>query len=83
VKGKLPERKALTPAASKAIHDRIRTVGIQAEFAKTAKRLLRETPEYAQAKKEGRATEWLEGEAQSFGYSAHELLLKRLEDLDA
>lgn len=87
-----PRRRVLmmpgkTSASQKAriqrIHDLIRSHGIKAEFAKTAKRLMRETPEYAQARKEGRARDWLEQEAASFAESAYALLLTRLEDLDS
>jgi hypothetical protein len=72
----------LTPAKLERIHSVIRAQGMKGEFAKTAKRLMRETPEYAQARTDGRAREWLEREAQSFAAAAYELLLQRLEDLD-
>jgi hypothetical protein len=55
---------------------------MKAELAKTAKRLMRESPEYAQARKEGRARDWLEQEASSFADSAYELLLTRLDNLE-
>ena len=58
------------------------SVGVKGEFAKTAKRKLRETPEYETAREEGRAREWLDSEANSFAESAYELLQARLDDLD-
>lgn len=44
--------------------------------------LLRETPEYAQAKAERRAREWLDAESSSMAELLHMTMLARLEDLD-
>lgn len=74
---------ALSNEKLACIHEVIRANGIKSEFAKAAKRLMRETAEYRQAKKEGRARDWLEGEAASFAEAAYELLTIRREDLDA
>lgn len=60
----------------------VRAVGIKGELARIAKRLMKETPEYAQARKEGRAREWLDQEASSYADSAYELLQTRLQSLD-
>lgn len=73
----------MTPEKLERIHGLLRANGMKGEFAKTAKRLMRETPEYEQARKEGRARDWLDQEASSFADSAYELLLQRLGDLDA
>lgn len=43
---------------------------------------LKATPEYEQARREGRARKWLEAEATSVGYSLAELLTDRLDNLD-
>jgi hypothetical protein len=72
-----------TPRQQRRIHDAIARVGIKDEFAKTAKRLLKATPEYGDAKREGRAKDWLNQEARSFAESAFELLERRCEEPDA
>jgi hypothetical protein len=72
-----------TPEQQGRIHDAIARVGIKGEFAKTAKRLLKATPEYGEAKREGRAREWLQQEASSFAESAFELLQRRCEEPDS
>lgn len=72
-----------TPEQQGRIHDAFARVGIKDEFAKTAKRLLRATPEYNQAKREGHGREWLSQEARSFAESAFELLQRRCEEPDA
>lgn len=78
----LPGGRGLTPEKLDRIHGVLRANEMKGEFAKTAKPLMRETPEYEQARKEGRARDWLEQEASSFAESAYALLLTRLEDLD-
>ncbi len=76
-------REAPTASQKERIHALVQTVGIKGEFARTAKRLMRETPEYAQAKRDGEARGWLNREADSFAESAYMLLQQRLGDLDA
>lgn len=77
------EQREMTPEKQARVRALFESIGIKGEFAKTAKRLMRQTPEYERAKKEQRADDWLDAEANSFAESAYELLLNRLEDLDA
>ena len=65
--------------------DRMREVfaalGIKYELARVAKRYLRTTPEYEQARREKRARAWLDSEAESMGDYLYEALASRqLED---
>lgn len=46
------------------------------------KRYLKQTPEYEQARAEGRSREWLDRESQSLGYLLAETIQQRLRDLD-
>jgi hypothetical protein len=61
----------------KALFD---AIGVKGEFSRTAKRLLKQTPAYAEARQRGEAREWLDEEAQSFAETAYEVLLNRVEE---
>lgn len=56
------------------------TVSIQGELARTAARLLKQTPAYAEARRRGEARHWLYKESQSFAYAAYEVLLERVDE---
>jgi hypothetical protein len=64
-------------ARVKALFD---AIGIKGEFSRTAKRLLRQTPAYVEARHRGEARVWLDSEASSFAEAAYELLLNRAEE---
>lgn len=69
-------------ARSEEIRRLVQSVGMKGEFAKTARRVLRETAEYKKRVRwrDGSAAAWLQEESDSFAESAYEILLQRVEE---
>lgn len=64
------------------VAEAIRDATMPHAMATSVKRYLRATPEYERARKEKRATEWLDRESLSLGHLLAETVKLRLRDLD-
>ena len=60
----------------------ISTATMPFTMASAVKPYLRQTPEYAQARSERRAKQWLDDESLSLGYALAEVITRRLDGLD-
>jgi hypothetical protein len=60
----------------------IRNAVLPYSMARAVVPILKQTPEYEQARRERRSREWLERESMSLGYLLAETVAARLEDLD-
>lgn len=74
------QRTPRTPEQQQRMRALFEGIGVKGEFARTAKRLLKQTPAYAAARERGEARAWLDVEASSFSESAFELLLDRVDE---
>lgn len=71
-------RPDLNPSQQARMRELFAALGIKGELRKTARRHLRTTPEYAQAKAEGRARAWLDDEADSMADYLYEAMTTRM-----
>lgn len=73
----------LTEQQQSRIREAFRPLEMQGALRPVARRFRRATPEYEQAKAEGRSKEWLDREGDSLVYALRQTIENRLEDLDA
>jgi len=68
----------MAPTKDEELQGLFAAIGTQGEFARVSRRYLRTTPEYAQAREEGRARQWLDDESYSMGQYLYAAMTQRV-----
>lgn len=80
--GTMRPLKPLTDEQVTRMRDVFGAIGIKGEFQRIAARMLRDTPEYARARRERRARAWLAKEAGSAAEMLYANMLARMKYLE-